>query len=109
MTDITHKLLEIPQASVELCGLITAGGEILHVPNVHSEPDKGFRMEPQTLLNFMSNHDVVGTWHTHPEGDAALSQEDYAGFIQWPNLIHYIVGNGEVRAYIVENDLVLNA
>jgi hypothetical protein len=42
---------------------------------------------------------------------ANLSEQDYAGFLQWPDLTHWIVGerDGEPLAieYIVDNGLVV--
>jgi proteasome lid subunit RPN8/RPN11 len=111
MNDIHTQLVELfdPELKEELCGLITAEGRLFLVPNVHAEPTKGFQLDPVAFLNLLTTYEIVGTWHTHPQGDAALSQEDYAGFLQWPMLTHYIVGlDGDVRAYEVEADLVLN-
>lgn len=112
MNDIHAQLAELfdPEVEEELCGLIDADGGIVQVPNIHPEPTRGFRLDPMTMLDLMSTNEIVGTWHTHPQGDAALSQEDYAGFLQWPALTHYVIGiGGEVRAYQVEDNLVLNA
>lgn len=111
MQDIHQKLLELfdPELEEELCGLIDSNGLIHHAPNVHPEPTKGFRMHAVTLLDLMTRLEIVATWHTHPEGDATLSQEDYAGFTQWSDLTHYIVANDEVRSYVVEDGLVLPA
>lgn len=112
MNDIHAQLAELfdPEVEEELCGLITAEGAVIAVTNIHPEPTKGFRLDPVTMLDLMNTYEIAGTWHTHPYGDATFSQEDYAGFLNWPDLTHYVVGlGGEVRAYIVEDNLVLNA
>jgi proteasome lid subunit RPN8/RPN11 len=49
---------------------------------------------------------LAGTWHTHPGKEAALSQDDYLGFANWPELTHYIVGTDGVRAYRVVDGII---
>lgn len=111
MSDIISKLNELfdPSNEEEACGLIGATGEVYPVDNVHAEPTKGFRLKPDDMLQLMQEHEITGTWHTHPEGDSTLSQEDYAGFLQWPDLEHYIVSKDGVAKYIVDDGLVLIA
>lgn len=93
----------------ERCGVVLKDGTIVEGANLHDEPEKGFRLDPMTLLE--NEDELAGTWHTHPDSDPNLSQEDYAGFLNWPNLSHFIIGlrAGEVvvKEYIVENGLVV--
>ncbi|WOF44373.1 Mov34/MPN/PAD-1 family protein [Sphingopyxis indica] len=97
-------------ASIERCGFLLKDGTLVEVPNVHSEPEKGFDMDSAAMIEHLEKP-LVATWHTHPGGDPNLSQEDYAGFLNWPHLKHYIVGtrDGEVtvECYIVEDGLVI--
>ena len=92
MPDITTQLLETltPVGTPERCGVVTATGELVEIPNTHPEPQHGFFMCPISLLRVAA--DAVATWHTHPGSDPNLSDEDYAGFMQWPQLQHHIVG-----------------
>lgn len=95
----------------ERCGVITAEGEVVELANVHDTPKDGFRVAPADALIWLAGEKAVSTWHTHPGGDPNLSEQDYAGFLQWPDLTHWIVGlrDGEPLAleYAVDNGLVL--
>jgi proteasome lid subunit RPN8/RPN11 len=98
-----------PSDTVERCGLILKDGTILELVNVHDTPERGYRMDPTAALPHLEN--LTGTWHTHPDSDPNLSEEDYAGFLAWPDLEHYIIGrrNGQlaVSKYIVEEGMVI--
>src|SRR3546814_11024753 len=79
-------------SALERCGFVLRDGTVVEITNVHDEPERGFRMAPARVLEYVDNPDLVGTWHTHPGGDPNLSQEDYAGFLHWPALEPLIVG-----------------
>lgn len=91
----------------ERCGLILKKNRVIEVKNVHHRPDYGFEIDPESIIRHEDQ--LQGTWHTHPNKEAVLSEEDYACFLNWPNLEHYIIGNNGVRRYIVENGVVMNA
>lgn len=95
----------------ERCGVILKSGKILDCANVHLDPVAGFRIAGADLIKYEA--ELAGTWHTHPAADANLSQEDYAGFLAWPDLDHYIIGRDEgaidVRKYITHDGAVLRA
>jgi len=88
-------------------------GSLVEIENIHSDPALGYRMNPEGVLPFISANAVTGTWHTHPGGDPNLSQEDYAGFLQWPELKHIIVGEvagvPAAEVYVVDNGLVVKS
>lgn len=86
-----------PGAPTEICGLVLRSGRVIEVPNAHPEPEKGFAISANEMHRYRRS--VAGTWHTHPHQPAALSQDDYVGFSQWPGLTHFIVGTDGVRAY----------
>jgi proteasome lid subunit RPN8/RPN11 len=92
----------------ERCGLIV-DGEIIEITNIHDQPELGFKMKPEELLEYIAT--ATASWHTHPTTDPGLSEEDYAGFTQWPRLVHHIVGvrDGKpaVESYSVIDGLVL--
>lgn len=88
MQDILSYLT--PEGTPERCGVLTNHGEVIEMTNIHPEPLRGFRMDPSEILLHFS--DAKATWHTHPGSDPNLSEEDYAGFMQWPALGHIIVG-----------------
>ena len=88
MLDITSFLT--PEGTPERCGIITHDDEVLELSNVAAEPSVGFRFDPWDIATQFPF--AKATWHTHPGTDPNLSEEDYAGFSQWPELLHGIVG-----------------
>lgn len=99
-----QKLLK-PSDTDERCGLVLRSGEIVETPNEHSDPAYGFILPVEALHEYET--EAVGTWHTHPGQNANLSQKDYEGFRQWPELKHYIIGVDSVRCYEVADDLIV--
>lgn len=88
MQDIISHLT--PEGTPERCGIITKAGVVIELDNAHSEPVRGFRITPEDILEHFDATEA--TWHTHPGADPNLSEEDYAGFMQWPDLTHYVAG-----------------
>jgi proteasome lid subunit RPN8/RPN11 len=107
VTEIASRLKSLydPNESEERCGLILDNGDIVETPNKHEDPKSGFVIDPVSLLEFEDK--MVGTWHTHPAQKANLSQEDYVGFLNWPSLMHFIIGVDGVRLFVVEDGLVI--
>ena len=102
---LLHQLLlkKSPDRTGEQCGLVMKNGEILELPNIHPKPLDAFRIDPtQVVLHYK---DAVATWHTHL-GPAMLSGADYAMFLNWPDLLHYIVGDDEVKCYKVKDGAI---
>lgn len=96
-----------PTHDKEQCGLIIKHNRIIEVMNVHPDPTKGFEIPVEAVMKY---EDVLeGTWHTHPYGSSALSEMDYACFLAWPDLDHYIISNEGVKRYVVKDGVVLNA
>lgn len=95
----------------ERCGILTADGHLVEIPNIHADPVKGFHMEPVAFLACLEAG-AVATWHTHPGKDPNLSEEDMRGFLQWPMLTHHIVGirDGEptVHSFGVKHGQLVN-
>src|SRR3546814_6030680 len=73
----TQKLIDLYNegSALERCGFVLRDGTVVEITNVHDEPERGFRMAPARVLEYVDNPDLVGTWHTHPGGDPNLSQE----------------------------------
>jgi proteasome lid subunit RPN8/RPN11 len=90
---------------LERCGFVLTDGEVVEVNNTHPEPEKGFVIPAASFRKYEDR--IVATWHTHPKANANLSQEDYKGFSQWPQLRHYIIGVDGVRAFEVTDGLVV--
>lgn len=79
-------------------------GSLLELPNVHPEPENGFRIDPLDVVKHCDK--AAATWHTHDE-IAYPSGADYITFVNWHNLRHYIVGSDGVRCYKVQGTAVL--
>jgi proteasome lid subunit RPN8/RPN11 len=100
-----------PEGTPERCGIVTKNGEALELENVHDNPLLGFRIDPSEIVLHFS--DAIATWHTHPGADPNLSESDYAGFSNWPDLKHYIVGTRDgqplVLCFEIQDGVVLQA
>lgn len=107
MSDIKSKLSKKLKKTdeQERCGLILTGDKIIETKNTHDDPVKGFKIDVEALAE--NEDSLTGTWHTHPNDTANLSQEDYAGFLQWPDLRHYIIGVDGVRCFEVADGLIV--
>jgi proteasome lid subunit RPN8/RPN11 len=88
----------------ECCGLVTGQPGLAEaaVPakNVHPDPATGFEIDPKTLLATHRNvraqgRDVIGHYHSHPNGRAEPSRRDAARAVQ----------NGQIW-FIIANDTV---
>lgn len=106
MNAIVSKLLKKYQKTHELekCGLVI-GNKIVESENTHPNPSSGFIIPAEFMLKHEDT--ATGTWHTHPNDTANLSNEDYKGFSQWPVLVHYIIGIDGVRCFKLEDDLIV--
>lgn len=89
----------------ERCGFVLDNGEIVEVPNVASEPENAFAIDASDIVKWEGQ--AVATWHTHPRESSNLSNEDYRGFLNYPNLRHYIVGTDGVSSYTVKSGIIL--
>jgi proteasome lid subunit RPN8/RPN11 len=88
----------------ERCGLVLSDGMVFQLDNIHPDPERGFMISGVELFKYQTM--LAGTWHTHPGQSSVFSQEDHDGFMQWPDLTHFIVGNDGVRAYRVEDGII---
>lgn len=96
-----------PEDTKERCGFLLKGNRMVEVMNVHPDPVNGFEIPVDSIMRHKG--ELKATWHTHPNGTSTLSGEDYACFLAWPDLEHYIVSSAGVRRYIVQDGVVLNA
>ena len=99
MLDIARKLKNklLPEDTLERCGVVYTSKLVRELDNHHPDPARGFKISVKDLKK--AGKKLAGTWHTHPGASSLLSQEDYVGFSQWPELTHYIIGTDGVRAY----------
>lgn len=107
MSDVASKLLSKLTGDTERVGFVLKNGEIVEVENVCPEPNEGFEVKGEDILNYAPQ--AAATWHTHPGMTSNLSMNDYETFLEWPMLDHFIIGTNGVTKYVVEDDEVLIA
>lgn len=96
-------LASYKQTTNERCGVILDDGTIVECENIHLRPEQNFRIDPRRIVEFEDK--LRATWHTHL-GAAYPSGDDYICYLNWPNLLHYIIGSDGVRCYHVEKNAV---
>ena len=111
--ELSSRLLEtlLAEARVahprECCGLLLGEGErierVLPTSNVHPAPQTHFELDPQALVDAHraareGGPQVVGYYHSHPEGPPEPSATDRA-HASADGRIWAIVGGGEVRLW----------
>jgi proteasome lid subunit RPN8/RPN11 len=88
----------------EACGVLVGErtGEDVHVRGVvrgrnleERRPEARFELDPVTIVTAAAaarahDHDVVGIWHSHPDGPASLSQRDRRGV--WSGWSQVVIG-----------------
>lgn len=89
----------------ERVGLILCDGSIVELDNVCSDPENGFEVRGDQMLQYEDT--IYATWHTHPNQNSNLSSGDYLTFLSWPDFSHYIIGTDGVARYFIENNRVL--
>jgi len=87
----------------EVCGLI--GGRdgvaesVVPVPNASLTPRVTFDMERQGMVDAIigfqrAGREVIGIYHSHPDGKADLSESDVAQ-ATWPDAVNLVLGLSE--------------
>lgn len=85
---------------VERCGVISPSGEIRDCANLADDPRDQFRFS-------LADLEAVGaTWHTHPASSSNLSIADYWFFMQWKEMLHFVVSVDHVQCYAVTDGTV---
>lgn len=88
----------------EAAGFILKSGQMVEVKGTATADS--IAVASEDILAYIDQ--AAATWHTHTNGTANLSMEDYESFVSNPNLKHFIVAVDEVRGYEVVNGQVLN-
>lgn len=84
---ISHLLEELDGHYKERCGFITKEQEIVRVENAHFDPHNNFYMDEEDATQAISYiydeslDEIMGIWHTHPNGYPWPSPRDIVG---WP-------------------------
>ena len=95
-----------PEGTLERVGLILKSGTILELKNISPDPANSFSVDPTDLIQY--EEQAVASWHTHPRTPCDLSGADLEGFLNWPQLLHIIIGTDGVAGYVIERGAVLN-
>ncbi len=92
----------------ECCGLLLGqGGKIIEAQpasNVHQRPQTHFEIDPQALVDAhraqrQGGPDIIGYYHSHPDGPAKPSQTD-AAMASGDGRVWAIIGaNGQLRLW----------
>lgn len=106
---ISHAIADAPQ---EACGILFGRpGVIEHAEpaaNVAAHPERGFEIDPASLLRAHRDargqgREVVGWYHSHPNGSSRPSITDAARAVE-DGRLWLIAAAGEVTAWCVVPD-----
>lgn len=107
LESVRAELLDICyENSTEQCGFITDDFEVIPVQNSHEVPRTNFYMsekdagEAITEIYTHQESEILGIYHTHPNGYPWPSPRDLRG---WPNLMlgwrYFLVTRGDVTEW----------
>lgn len=82
-------------------------GLVIDVFNISNDPENSFMVLGEDILRWGLHPETTASWHTHPGRNANLSVADYESFLNYPLLLHYIIGKNEIRVYRVEDGTVI--
>jgi proteasome lid subunit RPN8/RPN11 len=101
---IKNKLLKYySDEGKERVGFITKKGNIAEVENICNDPENGFVVSTEDIINYAEDKESIATWHTHPNQSCNLSGEDSKMFYQWPDMFHIIIGKDGLNVYTVDS------
>lgn len=106
-TSLTEELSSRVDPDQERGGFVLRDGTVVELANTAEDPKNNFRPADTELLEVI-DLDIAAMWHTHPEGTANLSVEDWNAFLSWPEIQFIIAAPGEVRFYGVKGRAVVN-
>lgn len=89
----------------ERCGFLLQDGSIVEVKNMSTEPKDSYVIDVAEILKYEDR--IKATWHTHPGLTSNLSGEDYKGFLNYPEYLHYIVGEDGVSCFSVQSGVIV--
>lgn len=103
--DQTQKLLDLySKEGNERVGFIV-DDEIVEVENLHPDPRKYFDVSIEDIEKYELISWAI--WHSQPMTTSQLSYEDYAGFVNFPEHKHIVIGSDGLRIYRVKNGAVV--
>jgi proteasome lid subunit RPN8/RPN11 len=93
----------------ERIGFVMPDGSIIETINISMNPANTFHFRSVDVFNYVFKEGAVATWHTHPNMSSDMSEDDYQMFLNYPDMVHYVIGSDGVNAFIVEDGVVLHA
>lgn len=101
--DLKSRLNELLEDSSdpERVGFVLDDDVIVEVENVCSEPTDGFEIRSEDLLKYEGR--IKASWHTHPGASSNPSIGDLQSFLNYPDWVHYIIGEQGVVVFKVNN------
>ncbi len=91
--------------SAERCGFVLEDNSVIEVPNHAEMPEAHFEIAEADFSEYEPR--IKATWHTHVDGAANLSVDDYYAFLSKPDLLHYVISQFRVVCFSVVDDYVL--
>lgn len=92
----------------EVGGYINAENTVVVCENDSPNPLENFSFKMEDLESINDEEDVVALFHTHPNGTAAMTKQDFKAFLNYPDFFHLIVGKAEVLCYrITERETII--
>lgn len=87
----------------ERVGFVLKDGTFVEVENkaAYDPEAPRFEVAPEVMIEHAET--AQATWHTHPGQSGNLSIDDYWAFKNWPQFVHYIVGNDGVWMFRVDD------
>lgn len=81
--------------------------ELIEVRNISTAPTETFIAPTAALIEWEDK--ILATWHTHPDGVNEPSIYDKQAFVNYPDVVHYIIGSNGIAAYAIEGGKVVPA
>lgn len=100
--DLVKSLCSKWNPEVERCGIVLLDGEVVELPNVWHEPERGFGILHEDVAPYIAKHGIdyfLGVWHTHPSNTCHPSELDRIGWISIPGVRYFIVTESEVAEW----------
>ncbi len=98
---------DIEVKAEERVGIVTHDGDVVELINVSNDRVKGFSVSGEDLMTWFASGQAKSSWHTHDGKSANLSADDYQGFLNWPEMDHYIISHSAIHRYYTVNGAVL--
>lgn len=102
---VEKSLLKKYDDEVEHVGFVLPRGKLVEVENISDNPTGSFDVSGDDIIKYEDT--AIATWHTHPKGTSNLSTGDMETFLNWPDMVHYIVGTDGITKFVVLDNEVL--